>query len=135
MKKNNKINKYSGRIRNKKAKLTLLELIDGREEKIESILLNEMEYFIDNAILFNSLDDVTSFLNLLHISVQEDGEKLKKQDLDNINLLIQKRHSIAHKADCSNLEPDQIKIWGKSLLNFFRYIAQIFGVKIGVDEN
>ena len=86
---------------------------------------------------FNSFKEVKDFLNLKIITFNENLQaklKLEEKDFTNIELLLRKRHGVAHQAGCSNLDLEQVLVWAKSLQHFLFNLAQSLGLEMKYRE-
>jgi hypothetical protein len=126
--------KRYARLSSRNIKISLLDLVDKRQESIESIIQQEVESFLYQDISFNSLDEIEKFLELIKISVQDLKKEIGQEHFDNIQSLIRKRHSVAHQADCSQLDFDQTLVWGKSLLVFLTRLSESLGLNVKYGE-
>lgn len=127
------LKRYS-RLNSRNIKIPLVELVDQRQKSIESLIQQEVESFLYQDISFNSLDEVEKFLELIKISVKDLKEEIGQEHFDNIQSLIRKRHSVAHQADCSQLDFDQILVWGKSLLVFLTRLTKSLSLNVKYGE-
>ena len=122
------------RLNTRNIKISLLDLVDKRQESIESIIQEEVESFLYQDISFNSLDEIEKFLELINVSVQDLKEEIGQEHFDNLQSLIRKRHSVVHQADCSQLDFDQTLVWGKSLLAFLTRLSESLGLNVKYGE-
>lgn len=127
------LQKYS-RLNNRNIKVSLIELVEQRENPVETLIHQEVESFLYQDISFNSLDELEKFLGLIKVSVDEIKDEIGQEHLDNIQSLIRKRHSVVHQADCSQLDYDQILVWGKSLLTFLTQLAKSLSLNVEYGE-
>jgi hypothetical protein len=123
------LKKYS-RLNNRSIRVSLIDLVEQREDPIETLIHREVESFLYQDISFNSLDEVEKFLDLIKVPVDEIKDEIGQEHFDNIQSLIRKRHSVAHQADCSQLDYDQILVWGKSLLIFLTQLAKFLNLNV-----
>jgi hypothetical protein len=123
------LRKYS-RLNNRNIKISLIDLVEQREDPIETLIHQEVESFLCQDISFNSLDEVEKFLDLIKVPVDEIKSEIGQEHFDNIQSLIRKRHFVAHQADCSQLDYDQILVWGKSLLIFLAQLAKYLSLNV-----
>lgn len=116
------ISKYD-RLNRRNVKKKLVDLVSQRDQPIESLLYEQIELFLYREINFNTLQQVKDFFNTVDISLEKIGKNLETNDLENLKNLINKRHLIAHQAQCSDLDFDKVCEWGKSLQNFLHRVA------------
>jgi len=126
--------KSYARLSSRNIKVSLIDLVDKRKESVESIIQQEVESFLYQDISFNSLDEIEKFLELIKISVEDLRKEIGREHFDNIQSLIRKRHSVAHQADCSQLDFDQTLVWGKSLLVFLTRLSGSLGLNVEYSE-
>ncbi|WP_414551282.1 HEPN domain-containing protein [Anabaena sp. CCY 0017] len=122
------------RLNSRNIKVSLLELVDKRPHNIESLIEEEVRCFLYQDMNFNSLDEVEKFLDLINISVKKFAEEKGKEHCDNIESLIRKRHLVAHQANCSQLDYEQILVLGKSLQIFIFYLGNDLGLNVEFNE-
>lgn len=132
-----KILNHYPRLKNRNIKINLIEVINQRESPIESMIQKEIEDFVYRDMNFNSIDDVDRFLILSKVSLMQDPPEIKIGELDisNIESLMRKRHKVAHNADCSDLNVEQVSVWGKSLQSYIFNLSHSLGLEIQYREN
>lgn len=120
--------KQYNRLGNKNVKLSLLEIVDYRDKTFESVLVDEIQAFLYQGMSFNSLEEIQAFLKTVNISLSDLSNELGQETIDNVSALIYKRHLVAHQANCSNLDTDQVIVWGKSLMKLLIELSRLFGL-------
>lgn len=122
--------KQYNRLGNKNVKLSLLEIVDFRDKTFESVLVDEIQAFLYQGMSFNSLEEIQAFLKTVNISLSDLASELGQETIDNVSALIYKRHLVAHQANCSNLDTDQVIVWGKSLMKLLIVLSRLFGLNV-----
>jgi hypothetical protein len=132
----NVLRKYS-RLNTRNIKINLVELVERRNATIETLIKEEIKSFVCQDMNFSSYKEVKDFLALAKISFNENVQaelKLEEKDFNNIESLIRKRHGVAHQAECSNLDIEQVLVWAKSLQHFLFNLAQSLGLEMKYRE-
>ncbi len=132
----NVLRKYS-RLNTRNIKINLVELVERRNATIETLIKEEIKSFVCQDMNFSSYKEVKDFLALAKIPFNENVQaelKLEEKDFNNIESLIRKRHGVAHQAECSNLDIEQVLVWAKSLQHFLFNLAQSLGLEMKYRE-
>jgi hypothetical protein len=132
----NVLRKYS-RLNTRNIKINLVDSVERRNATIETFIKEEIKSFVYQDMNFNSFKEVKDFLDLTRITFNENVQaelKLEEKDFTNIELLIRKRHGVAHQAECSNLDLEQVLVWAKSLQHFLFNLAQSLGLEMKYRE-
>ena len=132
----NVLRKYS-RLNTRNIKINLVDSVERRNATIKTFIKEEIKSFVYQDMNFNSFKEVKDFLNLKIITFNENLQaklKLEEKDFTNIELLLRKRHGVAHQAGCSNLDLEQVLVWAKSLQHFLFNLAQSLGLEMKYRE-
>ena len=132
----NVLRKYS-RLNTRNIKINLVDSVERRNATIETFIKEEIKSFVYQDMNFNSFKEVKDFLDLTRITFNENVQaelKLEEKDFTNIELLLRKRHGVAHQAGCSNLDLEQVLVWAKSLQHFLFNLAQSLGLEMKYRE-
>jgi phosphoribosyl 1,2-cyclic phosphodiesterase len=130
------LSKYS-RLNTRNIKINLVKSVERRNDVIEKFIQEEIKNFVYQDMNFNSFEEVKDFLKITNIKYNESVQaelKLEEKDYTNIDLLIRKRHGVAHQAECSNLDLEQVLVWAKSLQKLLLNLSQSLGLKIEYRE-